>query len=101
MASVSFAADRSLLVPPGHIVRTGYIPIFQCRLACRERMAIGDIKLAYERRLQLGSNQSWPPPVGHWEETVFMIEDGRHEWLAAVALGVEYILVAWLDLADS
>ena len=56
-------------------------------------MTIGDIRGAYEKRLQLGDHQSWPCPRGHWEgeprKSRFVIVDGRHEYLAAVALGVD------------
>lgn len=84
-------------MPPGHIVRTGYVDVFRVRLACRDRMALGDIHLAFQRRLQLGADQSWPCPNGYWEGETFIILDGRHEWLATVALGHSHILVAWIE----
>jgi hypothetical protein len=89
--------DRSLTVPPGAIVRTGYVDVFKIRLACRERMAVGDVGAAFQKRLQIGPAQSWPPPNGHWDGDTFVIEDGRHEWIAAVMLGQTYLFVAWLD----
>jgi len=94
---VAIAVDRSLLVESGQKVVTGYVNVFKVRLGCRERMAIGDIDKAYQRQLQLGSSQMWPPPVGHWEGDVFVIQDGRHQWVAAVALGMEFLFVAWIE----
>ena len=84
--------------PSGAIVRTGYVPVHQVRLACRDRMAVGDGEAAYRRRLQLGNAQPWPPPVGHWEGEAFVIVDGRHEYVAALMLGFEELLVAWVEL---
>lgn len=95
------AADRSLIVPAGHIVRTAYVPVGQIDLACRDRMAVGDVDAAYRRRLQLGSAQPWPPPVGRWTEGGrFAIHDGRHEYVGALMLGFERLLVAWLELSS-
>lgn len=94
---VSTAEDRSISVPPGATVRTGYAPIFQCTIACRERMAIGDVDRAYQRRLQLGDRQPWPPPRGRWDGDRFVIEDGRHDWVAAVMLGCSHLFVAWVE----
>lgn len=101
MNAVELREDRSLVVPPGHVVRTAYVAIDQVRLACRDRMAIGDVERAYRKRLQLGSAQPWPPPVGHWDGDRFVILDGRHETVAALMLGVEYLLVAWVEKAES
>jgi hypothetical protein len=92
---VSFQPDRSLTIPPGHRVSTGYVDVFQCRLACRERMAVGDVDRSYQRLLQQAPSQSWPPPVGRWEADRFVIEDGRHEYIAAVMLGFSHLFVAW------
>lgn len=91
------AEDRTISVPIGAIVRTGYVDVHRVRLACRERMALGDLRAPYERRLQMGGQQPWPPPVGHWEGDWFVIEDGRHEYVAALMLGYDAILVAWMD----
>ncbi|MER8811414.1 hypothetical protein [Mesorhizobium sp. M0965] len=95
MAEPSFTADRSMVVPPGHIVETGYVPVEDVILACRERMAIGDVNTAYQKRLQLGACQSWPPPRGHWQGNRFVLVDGRHEFIAALMLGQSHLLVAW------
>jgi hypothetical protein len=87
--------DRSLLVPPGHHVNTGYAHINDVQLACRDRMAVGDVDTAYRRLLNTLPAQPWPPPVGRWDGPRFTLYDGRHTYLAALMLGVERLLVAW------
>lgn len=94
---VMLAADRSIAVPTGAIVKTGYVPIEGVVLACRDQMSMGDLTLAYQKRLQLGDRQSWPPPRGHWSGDRFVIEDGRHEFVAALMLGQSHLLVAWVE----
>jgi hypothetical protein len=89
--------DRSLAVPPGKVVKTGYVRVDKVRLACRERMAIGDVYLAYQKRLQLGDHQPWPCPRGYWNSDQFVIVDGRHEFVANLLIGHDYILVAWIE----
>lgn len=96
---VAIAEDRSLAVPPGHVVRTGYVAVESVTLACRERMAPGDVKAAYERLLQLGGHQPWPSPRGHWEGERFVIVDGRHQYVASLMLGLTHVLVAWIEVA--
>ena len=95
--AASFASDRSLLVAPGQVVRTGYVDVFKCRLACRDRIAVGDVGEAYQKLLQVGNQSVWPCPNGHWEGDVFVIADGRHEWLASVMLGRGEVFVAWVE----
>jgi hypothetical protein len=94
---VSIAEDRSMAIPPGALVRTGYVAVESVTMACRDRMAMGDLNAAYQKRLQLGDHQPWPPPRGHWAGERFVIEDGRHEFLAAMALGHRHLLVAWVE----
>ena len=100
MTPILHAEDRSLAVPPGRLVRTGYVSVWQVRLGCRERMSIGDVKSSYERRLQLGDHQPWPCPRGEWDGEDFVIHDGRHEYVAAVMLGHDHLLVAWPEKAE-
>lgn len=88
--------DRSLTIPPGYRIETGYVDLFRCRLACRERMAVGDVDRSFQRLLQQAPNQSWPPPVGRWDGEAFVIEDGRHEYVASLMLGFSHLFVAWL-----
>lgn len=93
--ALSFSVDRSMAVAPGQIIETGYVPVENVVLACRERMAVGDVNTAYQKRLQLGDHQSWPPPRGHWRGDRFVVVDGRHEFVAALMLGQSHLFVAW------
>lgn len=98
--AVAVAEDRSIRVPAGATVRTGYVPVEDVVLTCRDRMAVGDVEAAYRRMLQLGADSAWPPPVGTWrEDERFLLTDGRHEYLAALLLGRTHLLVAWLEAA--
>lgn len=92
-------ADRSFAVPPGHVVRTGYVDVFKVRHACRARMAVGDVGGAYQKRIQSGEASPFPCPNGHWDGDVFVIEDGRHEHVAAMMIGIGFMLVAWIEPA--
>jgi len=64
-------------------------------------MSIGDVDRAYQKRLQLGDRQPWPCPRGHWEGDRFVIVDGRHEYVSCLMLGIEWVLVAWVEPAPS
>src|SRR5829696_1864985 len=55
------------------------------------------VERAYCRQLELGDDQAWPPLTGYWrDDGRFVLTDGRHRFIAAVMLGVEYVLAAWL-----
>jgi hypothetical protein len=99
MPPLAVAEDRGIAVPMGKTIRTGYVPIFAVELACRDRMAIGDVERAMQRRMASAPGQPWPCPVGEWnaERDRFVIYDGRHEYVAALMLGVEHLLVAWVE----
>lgn len=97
MQPVRIAEDRSLLVPQGKVVRTGYVDVFACRLACRDRMSVGDVDRAYQKLLQCGADQPFPCPNGQWPEEQFVIHDGRHAYVAALMLGWSHLLVAWIE----
>jgi hypothetical protein len=93
---LSLVVDRAIAVAPGHVVRTDYVRVEDVVLACRERMAIGDVDRAFQKRLQIGDHQPWPCPRGAWrEDGRFEIVDGRHEYVATLMLGHSHILVAW------
>lgn len=97
MSPLALATDRALRVPAAHVVRTGYVDVFQVRLANRAGMAVGDVDRAYQKRLQCGPDQPFPCPNGRWEGERFVLLDGRHEWVAAVMLGHPRLLVAWVE----
>jgi len=101
MSAVATPQDRTLSVPPGKIVKTGYVHVFNVELACRERMAVGDVAGAFQKLICLGDHSPWLPPNGYWlDNGKFRIVDGRHEWVASVMLGKDYMLVAWLADQD-
>ena len=89
--------DRSISVAPGHRVVTGYVPIEQITMACRARMAVGDVEAAYRKQLALGDHQAFPCPNGRWDGDRFIIHDGRHAFVAALMLGMTHLLVAWTE----
>ena len=105
MHGVAVVEDRSLAIPPGYLVHTAYVRVERIRLACRERIAVGDVDRAYQRMLQLGDHARWPCPRGEWEEDAedgarqFVVHDGRHEVVAALMLGKSHVLIAWTEPA--
>lgn len=92
------AEDRGFAVPPGATVSTGYVDIHRVRIACRARMAVGDVDRAYQRLLQTAPAQPWPPPTGRWDGETFVLVDGRHAFVAALMIGFDAILVAWVEV---
>lgn len=97
MTPLSIAEDRGMVVDAGRIVRTGYVAIEDVILASKDRMAIGDVERAMQRRMAAAPGSPWPCPVGEWRGHRFQIFDGRHEFMAAQMLGCTHILVAWVD----
>lgn len=95
--AASFAADRSLRIPAGKVLRSAYVCVWKCRLANRAPMGVGDVGAAHQKLLQLGADSLHPCPNGHWEGDEFVIHDGRHEYLASLMLGRTDILVAWVE----
>jgi hypothetical protein len=89
--------DRSLFVQPEQSIKTEWIDIDRCLLGNRTRMDFAAIERSGRRYLQSGDGQIWPPPNGHWQGERFVICDGRHEYLALMALGKTKILVAWIE----
>lgn len=98
---VLIAEDRSIAVPPGQRIVTGYVPVESIALACKDRMAVGDVDRAYQRRIQLGANQPWPCPRGYWQGERFWVVDGRHDAIACLMLGISHMLVAWVEEAGA
>lgn len=93
-------ADREIWVRPGQIVRTDWVDIDDVVLDCRVPMAAGDIENAMRKLLQQGDTQSWPPPRGYWrKDGRFAVVDGRHEYLASLALARTHLFVAWTERA--
>jgi hypothetical protein len=91
--------DRSMTVGTGEVIKTAWVSVDACRLACRDRMDCAAIERAFRKYLQAGDSQFWPPIVGEWEGPRFAVLDGRHEFLALLALGREQVFVAWKEIA--
>ena len=100
MAALHIAEDRSLLVPSGAVIKTGYAEIEQIALACRDRMSVGAIDAAMKRMMAASPGQPWPCPVGEWRQDRFYILDGRHAAIAAMMLGMSHLFVAWIEYPD-
>ena len=95
-AAVAWAGPA---VPSGHVVRTGYVAIHDvvCHAPAGHQLLPAEVERAYRRQLELGDRQPWPPPTGYWRaDRRFVLTDGRNRYVAALMLGVEHLLVAWL-----
>ena len=90
-----WAGDR---VATGHTIETGYVPIHDVVIHAPRghHLYPAEVERAYRRQLELGDDQGWPPPTGYWRDGRFVLTDGRNRYVAALMLGVEHILVAWL-----
>jgi hypothetical protein len=64
MNKALFQLDKSLSVPPGKKVMTDYVHVDCIKLACKDRMAIGDVKEKFEVVLQNAPNCIYPTPIG-------------------------------------
>lgn len=95
--SVWTAEDRSLSVQPSQIVRTAWIDIDLCKLGSRVQMNPAAVEQQFRRLLCCGECAPWPPIVGCWDNDRFRIDDGRHEFLAALMLGKDRVFVGWLE----
>ena len=98
--SVRVLQDRSMCVRPDQLVRTAWVDVDCCRLGSRTPMGVGDVEHAVRKLVNQGEGLgTWPPPVGHWDGERFVVDEGRHEYLAALMLGRERVFVAWLAAA--
>jgi hypothetical protein len=94
--TVLVAEDRSMCVQPYQTVQTAWVDIDLCKLGCRVPMSPEAVEKRFRRLLNLGDCAPWPPIVGHWEGERFVVDDGRHDYLAALMLGREKVFVCWL-----
>ena len=95
--NVKIAEDRSLVVNERQRVETAWVSIDDCVLGCRVPMGVGDISQAHHRLLNTGEGFApWPPIVGHWRDSRFVIDDGRHQYIAELMLGRSRVFVAWI-----
>lgn len=90
-----------MCVRPDQVVRAEWVHVDQCVLGSRERMTPEAVEKKWRKLLQQGEAASWPPIVGHWDRDSqavrFVVDDGRHEFLAALMIGRERVLVCWLE----
>jgi hypothetical protein len=91
-----FTKDRSMSVQPHQKVETGWVDINVCILGSHSRMSPEAVEKKYRTLLQNGEAATWPPIVGHWEGNTFVVDDGRHEFIASLMLGRTKTFVAWL-----
>ena len=99
--TVLVAEDRSMCVQADQTVRTAWIDIDLCKLGSRVPMSPEAVEKKFRRLLNLGGAAPWPPIVGHWEGGRFLVDDGRHDYLAALMLGRERLFVCWLDQIET
>ena len=97
--TVMVAEDRSMCVQPDQTVRTAWIDIDLCKLGGRVPMSPEAVEKKFRRLLNLDQAAPWPPIVGHWRGERFLVDDGRHDYLAALMLGRERLFVCWLEQA--
>jgi hypothetical protein len=97
--SVIVAEDRTMCVQPHQLVRTAWVDIDLCRLGFRVPMSPEAVEKKFRRLLNIGECAPWPPVVGHWEGGRFVVDDGRHDYLAALMLGRDKLFVCWLEAA--
>ncbi len=95
--TVRVAEDRSMCVQPYQVVQTAWVDVDLCKLGCRVPMSPEAVEKKFRRLLNLGECAPWPPIVGHWEGERFVVDDGRHDFLAALMLGRERVFVCWLQ----
>jgi hypothetical protein len=88
--------DRSISVGPNQHVMTAWVHIDKCKLGCRVQMSPEAVEKKFRKLLNMGECAAFPPIVGHWENGRFVVDDGRHEYLASLMLGREKVFVGWL-----
>src|SRR5690242_6326972 len=95
--SIWVAEDRSMCVQQYQVVETAWVDIDLCKLGSRSMMSPEAVERKFRRLLNIGDAAPWPPVVGHWQGPRFVVDDGRHDFLAALMLGREKLFVCWLQ----
>ena len=88
-----------MCVQPHQLVRTAWVDIDLCRLGFWMAMSPEAVEKKFRRLLNIGDCAPWPPVVGHWEDGRFLVDDGRHDYLAALMIGRDKLFVCWLETA--
>jgi hypothetical protein len=99
--TVMVAEDRSMCIQPHQVVRTAWVDIDLCKLGFRLPMSPEAVEKKFRRLLNIGDCAPWPPVVGHWEGQRFLVDDGRHDYLAALMMGRDKLFVCWLEPAST
>jgi hypothetical protein len=81
------------------VVRTAWVDIDLCKLGFRLPMSPEAVEKKFRRLLNIGDCAPWPPVVGHWENGRFLVDDGRHDYLAALMIGRDKLFVCRLETA--
>jgi hypothetical protein len=98
--TVMVAEDRSMCVQPHQVVRTAWVDIDLCKLGFRLPMSPEAVEKKFRKLLNIGNCAPWPPIVGHWEGERFLVDDGRHDYLAALMMGRDKLFVCWLEASS-
>lgn len=99
--SVRIPEDRSISVGPHQFVQTAWVDIDCCKLGSRVPLSPGSVEQKFRRLLCLGECAPWPPIVGHWEGDRFVVDDGRHEFVASLMIGRAAVFVCWLATLET
>ena len=86
-------------VAEGHTIQTGYVVIEDIVIHTPRghHLHPAEVERAYQRQLELGPDQAWPPPTGYWRaDRRFVLTDGRNRYVASLMLGIDHLFVAWL-----
>lgn len=88
-------------VPPGHIIRYGYVRFRDVDLQDFGGMYPEALLRWLARYRDIGDSrhQFVDCPFGRWDGDRFVIENGRHRFFAAIFQGYESVLVRWLESA--
>lgn len=88
----------SITVPVGHVLRYGYADHGRIRFEQYGGNQWDAVLKHAGRIADMGAGaQPSDAPFGYWDGDTFVIQDGRHRYLALVGLGFRSLLVRWLE----
>lgn len=86
-------------IPPGYRLVTGYVSlrdeVDMVQIEGMDWQTVQRYRDEY-RALPRGT-QLVPCPHGSWREGRWRLEDGRHRAIALALLGMQHVLVSWLE----
>lgn len=88
-----------IVVPAGHVMRYAYVPHWMVEFDQYGGQQ-WDAVLEHARAIADLGNGDQPAdcPVGRWnDDGRFVIQDGRHRFLALLGLGFKIVLVRWIE----